>query len=321
MDEPVSAVPATIRSRLWLWGHRGCSLLIVAGCLMHATVCDRYPFPLAAIYYGLPRPLLLLLALIAAITSSRVAVRWFWLCAAGLFAAAVWHWDVEQHSPVAFSGETQAIAFWNVGRNLTHDVIAVDHFLKSAPALVGLVETGEFSQEWLNQWRTRQPDYELVVLPNDCLLAVRGKVLEQGDIRLPEGSFASWVDVSLGGVVMRVVMVDIAANVWRSRQEPILKLAAALNSWDDKPIIVMGDFNTPDESVWLSEFQPKFREVFRTAGSGYAPTWPWPCPVLKLDQVWVSREIDVERSWQTGTWRSDHRIVWAKIRWTGGTDQ
>jgi vancomycin resistance protein VanJ len=76
---------------------------------------------------------------------------------------------------------------------------------------------------------------------------------------------------------------------------------------------VMGDFNAPIESVWLDRFRSEFREAFLTAGAGYAPTWPDPAPVLKLDQIWLNRRLDVRRAWQTRTWRSDHRMQWAEI--------
>lgn len=320
MDEQIPAIPASCRFLARMWSYRLSVALIIAGCLLHLTVRDRSPLPVALLYYGLPRPILLGLALWAAVAAGRSWFRWFWLTAAGLFAATVWCQDVELHAPAKDISTFQTVVFWNVGRNLDDDVAIVNGFLDAGADLVGLVETGDLSTAWLDDWRKRRTDYELVKLPNDCLLAVRGTVLDQGEISLPSGSFASWVDVDLQGVTVRAVVVDIVASLWQSRQEPFWELEAVLNSREDRPIIVMGDFNAPDESVWLEGIQPKFREVFRAAGSGYAPTWPWPVPVLKLDQIWISRNIGLRRAWQTGSWRSDHRIVWAEVRWESGAE-
>ena len=291
-------------------------ILIVLGSLMHAAVRDRFPFPLALAYYGLPRPVLLGLALLASLVAMRFSLRMFWLGVALIFGVLVWQRDFEQHAELLPAAATDHnVVFWNVGRDLTDDVAAVDEFLESGAVLVGLVETGDLTTDWLDAWRRQHPAHQLVPFPNNCLLAVRGRLLEQGEIPLPLWSSATWADVEIQGTVVRVMIVDLVADLWVSRRDALLKLAETLDAWGNRPVIVMGDFNCPDESVWFEHFPEDYREVFRAAGSGYAPTWPWPCPVLKLDQMWVSRRVRIGRAWQTGTWRSDHRIVQAELDW------
>jgi hypothetical protein len=63
----------------------------------------------------------------------------------------------------------------------------------------------------------------------------------------------------------------------------------------------------------MSGIRRNFREAFLTAGSGYAPTWPWPAPMLKLDQIWLNRFVTPDHAWQQSTWRSDHRMQWADV--------
>ncbi|HUQ69752.1 MAG TPA: endonuclease/exonuclease/phosphatase family protein, partial [Planctomycetaceae bacterium] len=169
------------------------------------------------------------------------------------------------------------------------------------------------SPEWLTAWRACHSDYQIVVPHAELLLAVRGRVLDQGDRPLGEFSHAGWLDAEIAGRTVRAVVVDIASNPMISRREPLSELGEWLHCHNKVPQVVMGDFNTPDESVWFAPFRPEFRETFRTAGRGYAPTWPWPAPVLKLDHIWVNRQVDVRRAWQTSTWHSDHRPQWAEL--------
>ena len=142
---------------------------------------------------------------------------------------------------------------------------------------------------------------------------MRGEILAQGYHRLPHNSHVAWVEVRLNGQRVRVALVDIVANIYISRELPVLRLTERLAGWDDRPLIVMGDFNTPVDSAWMTGIRARFQEAFLTAGEGYAPTWPLPIPVLKLDQIWLNRRVQVQRAWQTSHWRSDHRAQWAEV--------
>lgn len=290
-----------------------CLAGVAIGCLLHLTIRDIFPFPLSTTFYALPRPVLLMLSLIGCATAVTRRGCMLWSGVVLLLAGWVAMSDVTWNSPTYREGESHTIVFWNVGHDLTKDVAVVDGFLDHGPTIVGLVETGPVSQDWLAAWKARHPDYEFVMPHADCLIAVRGRIKGSGYHRLPSNSHAAWVDVELNGRTMRGVVVDIISSPWVSRREPLTKLSDDLRQWNDRPLVVMGDFNTPDDSVWLAEIRREFREAFRTAGKGYVPSWPWPAPVLKLDQIWVNRYVDVHAAWQTSTWHSDHRVQWGDI--------
>ena len=303
-------------ARHWIhWmsrGHKICAALLAVGVLLQLTIRDRLPFPVAALYYGLPRPLLVVLAVAAAV-SARPPGRWRFLAAAAVLAGWTAYRDFAWNPPRDSGGAAETVVFWNVGHDLMDDVAVVDGFLETSPLVVGLVETGDLEPQWLDAWRTRHPDYTFVQTQHTILMAVRAPVTDQGYSELGRNSHAAWADFSINGTAFRAVVVDIAANPWISRREPLTQLQQMLDSWRDRQVILMGDFNTPDDSVWFTGIQKNYRETFRAAGSGYVPTWPWPAPVLKLDQIWVPKTMRVRRSWQTYTWRSDHRALWAEL--------
>lgn len=291
-----------------------CSTGITLGCLAQLTFRDRYPFPGAIVFYALPRPLLLTLALVGLIVARRLWSRLCWGALGLLLAVWVSRADVAWNSAPGTTSDCQLVVCWNVGHDLPDDVEMVDRQLARKPAVLGLSETGVLPDQWLARWREKHPDYEIIAVHRELLLAVRGKVIDHQRQGLLSNSHSLRVDAEIDGVSVRIVLVDIVANPWIPRREPMQKLAELLPTSDDRPIIVMGDFNAPDDSVWFKPLRAEFREAFRTAGQGYAPTWPWPAPLLKLDQIWVNRHVEVCRAWQQKTWHSDHRIQFATVK-------
>lgn len=314
MDD-VSPPRVRTRSARRVMFHICCIVFLVAGVVLQATVRDRIRFPVAGLYYALPRPVVLFLAILAALTAAPGKQRrrlhavviallsgWIAWCDVG------WHAADAPPSP-----NLQSVIFWNVGRNLIDDVHVVDQFLDTEPAVIGLVETGELSDEWLTVWQARREGYDFFASHPGCLLIVRGDILQSGYEQLGYNSHAVWMDAKWQDTVVRAVVVDISANPWMSRRQPLQRLNELLTEWGDRPLIVMGDFNTPTDSVWFGDLRQNFREVFETNGAGYVPTWPWPLPVLTLDQIWVNKAWGIFRSERLTTWRSDHRPVSAEL--------
>lgn len=299
---------------------KACVAGVVLGCLFQVTLRDYFPFPWATIYYALPRPVLLALALVCCINAADRRTRRTWIGVSALLAGLVAWSDVAWHSSTTSKGTPQTVVFWNVGHDLINDVAVVDGFLDRGPAILGLVETGPVSPEWLAEWQTRHPEYQFVMPDPGCLLAVRGEIKASGLNPIAYRSYVAWVEAEIDGQPVRAAVVDIVADVNISRREPLNGLNELLAGWKDGPLVVMGDFNTPDDSLWMADLRRNFREVFRAAGQGYVPTWPWPVPVLKLDQIWVNRFFDVHAAWQQATWRSDHRAQWAEISRTNEDD-
>jgi len=290
-----------------------CGAVILLGIGMHLTVRDDVPYPLFALFYALPRPLLLSMSVTGMLAGRTRVMRWSFAAIALALGAWVALCDVSWNGPANQALAGEQVVFWNVGHNLVEDSVAVDEMLATSPLVVGLVETGTLTPEWLAAWQARHTDYTFVVPHQGMLLAVRGSVLGQAYHRLPHNSHVAWVETRIEGRRVRVALVDLVANPLISRGDTLRRLTERLAAWDDRPLVVMGDFNTPVESVWMMPIRRQFREAFLTAGTGYIPTWPWPLPVLKLDQIWINRLVDVRHAGQTGTWRSDHRVQWARL--------
>jgi vancomycin resistance protein VanJ len=85
------------------------------------------------------------------------------------------------------------------------------------------------------------------------------------------------------------------------------------DSLSDRPLIIAGDFNTPRDSVLFDPMRTHHSNAWEKAGSRGADTWPWPVPVLSLDQVWSNQWLKPLRCQTAGNWRSDHLWIEAEF--------
>lgn len=78
--------------------------------------------------------------------------------------------------------------------------------------------------------------------------------------------------------------------------------------------VLLGDFNVPYESVLLDNIKRSFKHTFTEKGNGFRETWCWGIPLLSLDQIWVSKDINVLKATKLETFQSDHSLITATIK-------
>ena len=119
--------------------------------------------------------------------------------------------------------------------------------------------------------------------------------------------------IIVSGMPARVVLVDLEANPLSRRKLLLDHLNTVAASPFDGPTLVLGDFNTPGDSVWFGELRRTYSEVLEKAGSGLLATWPFPLPLLGLDHIWVSKDLTPVCAGKRSGWRSDHSQVWSEL--------
>jgi len=75
------------------------------------------------------------------------------------------------------------------------------------------------------------------------------------------------------------------------------------------PRIIGGDFGTPPGDAIFRVLDPNFDDSFKKAGRGWPNTWPKRFPVLRIDQLWASGELEPVSGLVLPSNHSDHRIV------------
>ena len=298
-----------------IWG------LVATGLLLRFTVQDLY-HPLAIAYYLTPIPTLPLWCFLAGCLwgrprndkpfRHRISRMRLSLIASLVFVC----WTLQNEYLIRATPPRDTdlqVVFWNTAR-VEAGVDRLAERIKSwEPHVIGLVEANGYYRKTVEKWRTALPDYQIAPTHFGGLVAVKGTIRRQINHTLAPTSWCDQFDVTVGADEFTLLLVDISANINLSRRQPLLDLANLAKNLDDRPVIIMGDFNTPDDSVLLNPLREICQEAFRQRGYGYAATWPMPLPVLTLDQVWTNRHFEVSRCEHHWSIYSDHRPVISRI--------
>lgn len=82
-------------------------------------------------------------------------------------------------------------------------------------------------------------------------------------------------------------------------------------------LIIAGDFNAPQGDRIFSHISGYLYDTFKEQGRGVGNTILNDIPVLRIDQIWVSRNFRTLQSFTVKSDISDHRMVVSDIVPTG----
>ncbi len=293
----------------------GLALALVAVCLsgilVRLSVQDRRATILCIFYYATPPAVLAGLALAS---GGLWLVRRHWKPALpslliGVVCAA-WSYEVTWfHNPPAPTKDDRRVLFWNVARGACGwRNVAADIRQRNAD-IVGLVEAGKDLPRLTAFWQRELPGYHVHVLASGITLLARPDVQHVGGGSLDSHGWYEHFAVPIDGQLLHVVVVDFDGTLTQSRWWPVEALVRVIEPLAGQPVLVMGDFNTPTDSFYLRPLRRRLTSAFEVAGDGCAATWPFPLPVLTIDQAWFNERVHIARCTHGWSWHSDHRPV------------
>ena len=328
-----ASVAARIRRILWDVVPGALLLLWLGGVLVRIFMQDRLQGFWAYYFYATP-------PIVLGVLATAAGLWWLifrrWKLTVGPLvlglACLVWAYQVTwfHNPPGTPAADTHRALFWNVAHGAFGWEKIVATIRQYDPDIVGLVEscgeippgvreTKALPAEMDKQaaameafWHEHLPEYHAAVFGSGISLLVRGDVARAEFGYLSPNSITAlgrYVhgEVSLDGQTLDVIVVDLAASAMDSRLPPLRDLNRLLDTLQDRSVLVMGDFNTTADSVYLRPLRRRFANAFEVAGSGYAATWPVPLPVLTIDHAWFNEGLRVDRCVLGWSWASDHR--------------
>ncbi len=204
--------------------------------------------------------------------------------------------------------ESIKLVFWNVNRgNLGYTAIAEEIATYNAD-IVALVEATGHGQDVLT-WKKHLAGYELHKLGSGMMVFVRGQLFDMEPGRFKEALGYRILRLGLPQGEFALTIVDVASDPLLSRRPAFDKINEITNRHPKLPHVMVGDFNTPPDSVHFDRLPAEYTNAFIEKGSGLRETWPSTSPVLHLDQVWGDRKVQWHRCLHGWTLRSDHRPV------------
>lgn len=290
--------------------------LVIAGVILRVSIRDRLP-GLSVLFYALPYGVLLPLAAGVTVARLRRGPRMrgvYWAIGLGFLAvgwiAADWR---SQQRPLPPNGRPVRVVCWNTCRGFAGwERIAAELPGYDADVIV-LVEAGDPTPEMRALWRRECPGYDVSLLGGGMVCLVRGSSGEASAPEVDEKSQLRQITVSVRGQELTCLVVDAHSSPFYLRREPLRTIAHYADAQAERPLLVLGDFNTPVDSALLGPLRRHHDNAFEAAGDGYRPTWPVIYPVLALDQVWGNRRIRFDACRHEWSACSDHRPVVAEL--------
>ncbi|MCA9072892.1 MAG: endonuclease/exonuclease/phosphatase family protein, partial [Planctomycetaceae bacterium] len=234
----------------------------------------------------------------------------------GLCAVACWTWWLQGSSAASLKETPPAtvrVVFWNTARLKAGWSPVAEQIQAMSSPIMGFVEAGPDEPTDRIRWQHAFPKYQRVFFGNGMVLLVQGEVIRTEWGELGTSSYFGRADLVVAGREVTVFLVDINSNPFFCREEALKTLHARTKQASSGTVLVMGDFNTPSDSVHLQGLRNDFSNALEVAGQGTGETWPTPFPVLAIDQIWVNRKRVLSRAGQECSMYSDHRAVIAEL--------
>ncbi|NQU09997.1 endonuclease/exonuclease/phosphatase family protein [bacterium] len=166
-----------------------------------------------------------------------------------------------------------------------------------------------------------------VAWETDTAIITRGEILNtdaqasatahliQARIRLPGAG-------DIHAISLRLAPAPVRFDLWnpacwssqavdrRHRREWLERIARQVSLVPERiPVLVGGDFNAPAGDAVYRVLRPRLSDAFAVAGTGWGNTLANDLPLVRIDQIWVSNQIQSRRVVARKTQYSHHRMV------------
>lgn len=272
----------------------------IAGATLNLTVRDSHQL-LAPVFYALPLPVAGSLLLAAAVLFPARFLRRL----AAIAGVATLGWWFFHSYGWAFPAKSKwKAATWNIARP-KHPFASLIEFVRAErPDAMVLVESGHITPDMTKFYEDALPGYQMVVAPGGLSCLVRGRITQSRIHGLANNSMAASFRAEIGGARVNIFAADLGSFPLSPRAPQIDALARLTRG--ERHTLVMGDFNTPLESVHLRAMRASFVEAREGPSHGFRETWLYNVPLLSLDQIWCSRDLRPVFSSRRVGFASDH---------------
>ncbi|MCB0383388.1 MAG: hypothetical protein KDD05_08860, partial [Psychroserpens sp.] len=131
------------------------------------------------------------------------------------------------------------------------------------------------------------PEYEFKDLDANMLVGVKGQLLNETLYTAEESHNIYLIEATANSQHIKVIIADIYAYPFINKEPPlnrVLEIAKA-----NEVSIIMGDFNTPYESVHFKDYF-EYYTSFHSFNNGFTATWPLGIPLFEIDHIWIGKE-------------------------------
>jgi len=273
----------------------GIKITIIVGVIIHFSIKD-YVLVSAIFFYALPLPVLIFLTLFLSVFTNKLSRKVS--IATALFLTFVWVNKSYVSNTINDKVEGFEIVFWNASRhNNFNEAFKINN---SIPDVMVMVESGNII---MRNVKKEYPHYYFYLSKKEIAIFSKTPIKIIKEITSKNNS--NLINFETNN--LNFYAVDIQGHLGAPRKLEIRFINELINK--NKNTIILGDFNTPFESRYFQFFKDNFVNAFDAKGNGFRETWFWNIPLLSLDHIWVSKDLQVLKTEKMNTFKSDHSML------------
>lgn len=278
------------------------NITVIAALLVSHFVLREESYRSSLYYYAFPLPIILLIVLFLSIFLYQ-KFRRYNLFLASLLLIIWLGRSFKIHIPEGINENDLEIVFWNASRkNSLNQAFELN---KSIPNVLVMVES---TKDSIESFKNQYPDYYFFLSEKEIAIFSKApiKIIEE------QASIHNSKVVNFETSNLNFYAVDVQGSQDVPRKTAVGFVDGIIGK--NENTIVLGDFNAPYESKYLDRFKADFNHAFNKKGNGFRETWFWNIPLLSLDHIWVSKDLEILKTKKTGTFKSDHNMIKTFVR-------
>lgn len=256
---------------------------------IHFTIKDNF-FPVSIIYYAFPPLFLIVLGIVVSFFYFKEKKAFYSLILFSSFLIGYWfnnYYSFEMDSKT--SNIKDYILFWNVSNKSKFPTkILIEKAINYSPNVIALVETRNITKENLNELKSKLLDYSFKELKGEMFIAVKGKINAVAYHSNKNRVNFNFINATIDNQKSTILVTDVYAWPLVNKKFILKELFQFANNKNAS--FVVGDFNTPYESVHFEDYRKYFNN-FHLVSQGFTATWPDKIPLWEIDQIWINSEI------------------------------
>jgi endonuclease/exonuclease/phosphatase family metal-dependent hydrolase len=227
-----------------------------------------------------------------------------------------WVWWVSScyySNPESNANPDIKLLSWNIQKKTSEKTDEAVRIIKeNDPDIFSLIELGEGGNALLKKLKVMLPDYSLALIDDCILIGAKGAIKTSKLIYAGDDDFGRYVRAELlvYGREILVYFVDMGSSPHHPRESALADIFSDAMAEDKKSsLIMMGDFNTPYDSLWFEAYKKQFKNAFAESGKGFMESWPLPLCLLTIDHIWCGRNLKPVNAKLLNNSISDHKIA------------
>jgi hypothetical protein len=263
--------------------------------IVHFTIKDTF-YISGLLFYATPLPLIVLGFMFLLLFVKAYARKYYVVFA--VVIAVIWYNRSYTKSPEVATENALEIVLWNAYRIRNFEEAFSES--KSIPDVMVLIECDDEDYQKIKQ---KYANYHFELTEKKVGIFSKTPINIHTNIKTKDHV----VVVHFSTKNTNFYAIDVSSDL-RHFRKPMLKSILSEVKTDEKNII-LGDFNTPFESLFFKNFKKIYQHAFTEKGNGFQETWFWNLPILSLDHIWVSKDLEILKTEKIVTWKSDHSML------------